>query len=221
MAYQPKDTYFKRAKREGYRSRAAYKLLELNRRFRLIKPGHRVVDLGAAPGGWLQVASKLIGEPGKVVGVDLQSMEPFRESNIDTLQGDITSEHTQIEVKKVLGGPADCVLSDLSPRLSGIHATDLCRSLELAQAAFTVAKALLKPNGGFMVKTFVGDDTTAFLMELKPFFASIHRTRAEATRKGSSEMYLIACGFQPESLRQNSKAHGAERKANSERSNEC
>ncbi len=197
MAYQPKDAYFKKAKREGYRSRAAYKLLELNRRFRLIKPGHRVVDLGAAPGGWLQVVSKLIGDRGRAVGVDLQSMEPLRESNVYTFQGDITSEDTQIKVKEVLGGPADCVLSDLSPRLSGIHATDLSRSLELVQAAFTVAKDLLKANGGFIVKTFVGDETTAFLMELKPFFASIQRTRAEATRKGSSEMYLIASGFRP------------------------
>ena len=202
MAYQPKDTYFKRAKREGYRSRAAYKLLELNQRFRLIKPGHRVVDLGSAPGGWLQVVSRLIGDGGKVVGVDLQSMDPFRKSNIYTFQGDITSEVTQLKVKEALGGPADCVLSDLSPRLTGIHATDLSRSLELAQAAFSVAIALLKANGGFMVKTFVGDETTAFLMELKPYFDSTQRTRAEATRKGSSEMYLIASGYRADSFRE-------------------
>ncbi len=202
MAYQPKDTYFKRAKREGYRSRAAYKLLELNQRFRLIKPGHRVVDLGSAPGGWLQVVSRLIGDRGKVVGVDFQSMDPFRKSNIYTFQGDITSEVTQLKVKEALGGPADCVLSDLSPRLTGIHATDLSRSLELAQAAFSVAIALLKANGGFMVKTFVGDETTAFLMELKPYFDSTQRTRAEATRKGSSEMYLIASGYRADSFRE-------------------
>ena len=200
MAYQPKDTYFKRAKREGYRSRAAYKLLELNQRFHLIKPGDHVVDLGAAPGGWLQVVSKLIGEGGKVVGVDLQPMEPFREKNIHLLQGDITSEDTQSKIRKLLGGPADCVLSDLSPRLSGIQATDLSRSLELVQAAFKLATALLKSKGGFLVKTFVGDETTAFLTELKPYFASIQRARSEATRKGSSEMYLIARGFQPDSL---------------------
>ncbi len=200
MAYQPKDTYFKRAKREGYRSRAAYKLLELNQRFHLIKPGDHVVDLGAAPGGWLQVVSKLIGEGGKVVGVDLQPMEPFREKNIRLLKGDITSEESQSKIRELLGGPADCVLSDLSPRLSGIHATDLSRSLELVQAASKLATALLKPKGGFLVKTFVGDETTAFLMELKPHFASTQRARSEATRKGSSEMYFIAQGFRPDSL---------------------
>ena len=200
MAYQPKDTYFKRAKREGYRSRAAYKLLELNRRFHLIKPGDHVVDLGAAPGGWLQVVSKLIGEGGKVVGVDLQPMEPFREKNIRLLKGDITSKESQSKIRELLGRPADCVLSDLSPRLSGIHATDLSRSLELVQAAFKIATALLKPKGGFLVKTFVGDETTAFLMELKPHFASTQRARSEATRKGSSEMYFIAQGFRPDSL---------------------
>ncbi len=202
MGYQPKDTYFKKAKREGYRSRAAYKLLELNRRFHLIKPGDHVVDLGAAPGGWLQVVSKLIGEGGRVVGVDLQPMEPFREKNIHLLQGDITSEDTQRKIKELLGGTADCVLSDLSPRLSGIHATDLSRSLELAHAAFKLATALLKTKGGLLVKTFVGDETTAFLMELKPHFASTQRARSEATRKGSSEMYLIARGFRPDSFRQ-------------------
>lgn len=202
MAYQPKDTYFKRAKREGYRSRAAYKLIELNRRFHLIKPGDYVVDLGAAPGGWLQVISKLIGKRGKVVGVDIQPMETFRERNTHILQGDITLVDTHRKVKELLGGTADCVLSDLSPRLSGIHATDLSRSLELAQAAFKVATALLKAEGGFLVKSFVGDEMTAYLMELKPHFASIQRTRSEATRKGSSEMYLIARGFRPNSIRE-------------------
>ncbi len=195
MAYQPKDTYFKRAKREGYRSRAAYKLLELNQRFHLIKPGNHVVDLGAAPGGWLQVVSKLIGESGKVIGVDLQPMEPFRERNIHLLQGDITSEDTQRTIKELLGGTADCVLSDLSPRLSGIHSTDLSRSVELAQEAFKLATALLKAQGCFVLKTFVGDETMAFLRVLKQHFASTQRTRSEATRKGSSEMYFIARGF--------------------------
>ena len=202
MGYQPKDTYFRRAKREGYRSRAAYKLLELNRRFHLIKPGDYIVDVGAAPGGWLQVVSKLIGEEGKVIGVDLQPMERFREKNIYLLQGDITSEDTQRKVKELLAGAADCVLSDLSPQITGIHTTDLIRSLDLARAAFKLASALLKAKGGFVVKTFVGEETTAFLTELKPYFASIQRTRSEATRKGSSEIYVIARGFRLDSFRQ-------------------
>ena len=197
MAYQPQDTYFERAKKEGYRSRAAYKLLELNRRYRLMKRGDRVVDLGTAPGGWLQVIAQAIGNEGKAVGVDLQSPVRFEENNIVVIQGDIASVETQTRIRQVLGGPADCVLSDLSPKLSGIRSADLSRWLELVEAAFGVAKTLLKKEGNFAVKTFEGAETAVFQKEIKPYFASIHRIRSEATRKGSSEMYLIATGFRP------------------------
>ncbi|MFQ5918037.1 MAG: RlmE family RNA methyltransferase [Candidatus Binatia bacterium] len=195
MKYRLKDTYYRKAKNEGYRSRAAYKLLELSQRFNPIKPGDRVVDLGAAPGGWLQVASKLTGQMGKVIGVDLQAIEPLKEKNIHLVQGDITSGNIQTAVKELLGGPADCVLSDLSPRLSGIREADVSRSVELARTAFKVASVMLKTGGCFMVKVFMGEETAAFAKELKPHFASIRSTRPEATRKGSSEIYIIARGF--------------------------
>ena len=195
MGYERKDSYYRKAKKEGYRCRASYKLLELNRRYRLIQPGHRVVDLGAAPGGWLQVASRLVGLRGKVLGVDLQPISPFKEKNVLILQGDVTSEGTQIEIRELLGGTADCVLSDLSPRLSGIHDADVNRSLDLARTAFQVSSTLLKPTGNFLVKTFIGEETSAFFMELKPHFSSLQRTRSEATRKQSSEIYLIGKGF--------------------------
>ncbi len=196
MIYRPKDAFYRRAKKEGYRSRAAYKLLELNRRFSLIRPRDRVVDLGAAPGGWLQVASQLAGQKGRVIGVDIQPIEAFREQNISLLQADITSEDSQKKVKDLLGSWADCVLSDLSPRLSGIHHADVSRSVELGRSALKVACRLLRPGGNFLVKTFVGEELNAFSLELKEHFRSVQGTRPEATRKGSSEIYFCAKGFQ-------------------------
>jgi 23S rRNA (uridine2552-2'-O)-methyltransferase len=195
--YQPKDAFYRKAKREGYRSRAAYKLLELGRRFHLIKPGERVVDLGAAPGGWLQVAAELAGPKGKVVGIDLQPIAPFHEPNIALLQGDAASEECGKKIEELLGGKADCVLSDLSPRLTGIHDADIARSVELIRLAHAVARRLLRPGGNFLVKSFVAQELQAFFLELKKDFSSVDRTRPEATRKGSSEIYFCARGFRP------------------------
>lgn len=195
MIYRPKDSFYRRAKKEGYRSRSAYKLLALNRRFNLIRSGDRLVDLGAAPGGWLQVASQLTGRKGRVIGVDIQHIEPFSEQNIVLLQGDIASENSQSKVKELLGCWADCVLSDLAPRLSGIHHADVSRSFELSRSALKVASRLLRPGGNFLVKTFMGEELNAFSLELKAYFAFVQGTRPEATRKGSSELYLCAKGF--------------------------
>lgn len=198
MIYQPKDAFYRRAKKEGYRSRAAYKLLELNRRFHLIRPGDRVIDLGAAPGGWLQVASQLAGKKGRVLGVDIQLIEPFAEENIVILQGDITSAECQEKVQRLLGSRADCVLSDLSPRLSGIHHADVSRSVELVRSALQVASRLLRPGGNFLVKTFVAEELRDLSLELKRQFRSLQRARPEASRKGSSEIYFCAQRFQRE-----------------------
>lgn len=195
MIYQPKDAFYRKAKKEGYRSRAAYKLLELNRRFRLIRPGDRVVDLGAAPGGWLQVASQLAGKKGRVVGADIQRIEPLKEQNIRLFQGDITSADSISKLKELLGLSADCVLSDLSPRLSGIRDADINRSLELARMALKVACELLRPGGNFLVKTFMGEELNVFSLQLNERFRSVQRTKPEATRRGSSEIYFCAQGF--------------------------
>jgi len=193
--YQPKDAFYRRAKREGYRSRAAYKLLELNRRFRLIKPGDRVLDLGAAPGGWLQVAAELVGPTGIVVGVDIQPIEALRGKNVFFLQGDVSSEESQKEIEELMGAHADCVLSDLSPHLSGIRDVDISRSAELSRSALKVASRLLRPGGHFLLKTFIGEELKDLTRELERHFAAVHKTRPEATRKGSSEIYLCAKGF--------------------------
>jgi len=195
MTYKPQDGYYKKAKREGYRSRAAYKLLELQQRFRLIRPGDVVVDLGAAPGGWLQVAAKFVGPSGKVIGIDLQPIETLREANIIFFQGDITSPEVLKKIPELVAGKVHCVLSDLAPRLSGIRDADAARCLELNRTALTVATALLRPGGSFLVKGFVNQELHTFTLELKQHFHSVQRTRPEATRQGSSEFYFFAKDF--------------------------
>ena len=195
MTYKPQDTYYKKAKQEGYRSRAAYKLLELQQRFRLMKPGDVVVDLGAAPGGWLQVAAKFVGQSGKVIGIDLQAIETLREPNITCFQGDITSPETSKKISELVHGKVHCVLSDLAPRLSGIRDADAARCLELNRTALMVATALLRPGGSFLAKSFVNQELQTFTLELKKHFHSVQRTRPEATRQGSSEFYFFAKDF--------------------------
>ena len=195
MAYNPKDAYYKKAKQEGFRSRAAYKLVELQQRFRVIQTGDIVVDLGAAPGGWLQVAARYVGPAGKVIAVDLQPIQPFHARNIEFIQGDVTDSAIQRRIKEIAGGSVDCVLSDLAPRLSGIRDADTARCLELNRIALEVAVRLLKPGGAFLVKSFVNPELQAFTLELKKSFSSVQRTRPEATRQASSEIYFCATGF--------------------------
>jgi 23S rRNA (uridine2552-2'-O)-methyltransferase len=197
MAYTPQDRYFKKAKQEGYRSRAAYKLIELQQRFRIMRPGDSVVDLGAAPGGWLQVAAKTVGEKGKVIGVDLQAIQPFQERNITLIQGDITAPEIQQKIKELTKGPVNCVLSDMAPKLSGIRDADMARCLDLNRTALQVAIALLKPGGVLLLKSFISDDLQIFTVELKNHFSAVQRTKPEATRQGSSEFYFYAKGFHP------------------------
>lgn len=200
MAYTPQDRYFKKAKQDGYRSRAAYKLIELQQRFRLMNSGDKVVDLGAAPGGWLQVAAKLVGPNGKVVGVDLQPIQPFPERNILLLQGDVLTGETQIRIKELLGGMANCVLSDMAPKLSGIRDADRARCQELNRLALQVAKELLRPGGVLLVKSFVSEDLQFYSTELTNYFTTVKRTKPEASRQGSSEFYFYAKGYQPKTI---------------------
>jgi 23S rRNA (uridine2552-2'-O)-methyltransferase len=197
MPYNPHDRYFRKAKQEGYRSRAAYKLIELQERFRFIRPGDRIIDLGASPGGWLQVAAKLTGPKGKVLGVDLQQIEPLNAANVLLLQADIASEVTEQQIKSLLAGPADCVISDLAPKLSGIRDTDAARGLDLNLAALRIASHVLRPGGSFLMKSFVNPELETLSQAIKKFFRSVQRTRPEATRRGSSEIYFYAKDFQP------------------------
>lgn len=198
MNYTPQDRFFKKAKQEGYRSRAAYKLLELQQRYGLIKSGDKVIDLGAAPGGWLQVAAKFVGPSGKVIGVDLQTIQPLAERNVTLITGDITAVEVQRQILQWLGGPANCLLSDLAPKLSGIRDADMARCLELNRTALTIAVELLRPGGTLLVKSFISEELRNFTGELKRLFSVVQRTKPEATRQGSSEFYFYAKGFTPQ-----------------------
>jgi 23S rRNA (uridine2552-2'-O)-methyltransferase len=188
---QLNDPYVARAKAHGYRSRAAYKLLELDDRFHLLKPGARVVDLGAAPGGWAQVA--LERGAAKVVGVDLLEMEPIAGATL--LVGDFTDPETVAAVRAALGGAADLVLSDMAANTTGHRATDHLRVVALAEAAAAFAEDVLAPGGGFVAKVFQGGAEGELLARLKSRFASVRHAKPPASRKGSPETYLVATGF--------------------------
>jgi 23S rRNA (uridine2552-2'-O)-methyltransferase len=193
--YQRKDTFYTRAKAAGYRSRAAFKLQQLAQRARLLRPGDCVVELGAWPGGWLQVAAEQVGPRGKVVGVDLQAIQPLPEPNITTVVGDITDEHTQVQVAQACGGRADVLLSDLAPKLTGIRARDAAQTQALADCVLKLAAHILKPDGKLVVKLFASERLRPYVAQLRTLFRDVHLTRPEATRKGSAEMYAVASGF--------------------------
>ena len=196
MTYERKDTFYKKAKQEGYRSRSAYKLIELNKEFRFLKPGDRIVDLGSWPGGWVQVAASVVGKPGRVIGVDLVALDPVSLTQVTLLQGDATDPVQQEKILTALGGLADVVLSDMAPKLSGIRERDDARTIELCRAALACAHTFLRPGGALVLKVFMGAEYRAFLAELRATFTTVKMTRPEATRKGSAETYVLAAGLQ-------------------------
>ena len=195
--YKRKDSFYNRAKQEGYRSRAAYKLQELNRQFQLLHQRDRVVDLGSWPGGWLQVASRLVGKEGKVVGIDLVALDPLPGKNVTILQGDASDPKMQEHILTLLGHRADIILSDMAPKLSGIKEVDEARTMELCQTALTCAQGLLRPEGRFLVKLFMGAEAKGYVNEVRGVFQNVKTTRPEATRKGSAEIYMVANKFKP------------------------
>ncbi|HWP34974.1 MAG TPA: RlmE family RNA methyltransferase, partial [Thermodesulfobacteriota bacterium] len=190
-----RDPFYRRAKREGYRSRAAYKLAELDARHRLLRPGARVLDLGCAPGGWLQVAAERVGPEGRVVGLDLAPVAPLPEPNVVVIRGDLRDPAALAAAAQALAGPADVVLSDLSPKLSGVRATDIARSLELLEAAAEAARRLLRTGGSLVAKVFTAPETADWIARLRPAFARVAVETPQATRKGSTETYVVATGF--------------------------
>jgi len=187
MARDQKDHYYRKAKEEGYRARSAYKLLQINEKFHVIKKGDSVVDLGAAPGGWLQVAQKLSG--GRIVGVDLEGIAPI--PGVITFRADITADSTVELVKEALGGDADVVICDAAPNLSGAWDRDHAISVDLARSALKMAKKLLRPRGSFVVKVFQGDMFIDFLNEVRREFAIVHAHSPPASRKESAETYVV------------------------------
>ncbi|MCU4754045.1 23S rRNA (uridine(2552)-2'-O)-methyltransferase [Halobacteria archaeon AArc-curdl1] len=194
-----KDDYYNRAKQQGYRSRAAYKLKQLDDLEGLIEGGDTVVDLGAAPGGWLQVAAEKVGPRGRVIGVDLQRIKDLEQTDLaertETLRGDMTQDKTRKRVLDAADGPVDCVISDMAPNMSGEYSLDQARSLHLARMAFETALEILDTGGNFAVKVFEGPDVDALRADLEDEFQYVRATSPDASRKSSSEIYLIGKGL--------------------------
>jgi 23S rRNA (uridine2552-2'-O)-methyltransferase len=193
---QLNDPYVARAKREGYRSRAAYKLIEIDDKYHLLKPGQRVVDLGAAPGGWAQVAAKKVGSAegrGRVVGIDLLPIEPL--PGVEFIALDFLDEAAPQMLTDRLGGPADIVMSDMAANTTGHKKTDHLRIVGLAEAAIHFAREVLAPGGAFLAKVFQGGTEGQLLADLKRDFATVRHVKPAASRSDSAELYVLATGF--------------------------
>ncbi len=191
---QLNDPYVQEAKRLGWRSRAAFKLIQLDDRFHFLKAGAKVVDLGAAPGGWTQVAVKRVGgKNGAVVGIDILEWDPV--PGAITLQGDFLADDAPDRLKEALGGPADVVLSDMAAPTTGHPATDHLRIIGLVEVALDFALEVLTPGGTFVAKVFQGGTEKTLLDLLKTNFASVRHAKPPASRQGSAETYVVAMGF--------------------------
>lgn len=186
-----RDYYYRKAKEEKYRSRAAYKLFQAVAKYHFIREGDVVVDLGAAPGGWTQAARKIVGSEGFVLGVDLKPIEPFPEPNVKTIIGDITEEETVRQILEILPRRADVVISDASLNISGIWELDHARQIDLAQKALEIALQTLKPNGNFFVKVFQGDMLSDFIGRVKKHFREVKVIKPRASRAKSSELFVL------------------------------
>jgi 23S rRNA (uridine2552-2'-O)-methyltransferase len=190
---QLNDPYVARAKREGYRSRAAFKLLEIDEKYHILKPGQRIVDLGAAPGGWSQIAAKKVGPKGKVVGIDLLPIDPM--PGVEFIQLDFLDESAPGKLIEMLGGPADVVMSDMAANTTGHKKTDHLRIIGLAEAAIYFAREILAPGGIFIAKVFQGGTENQLLADLKRDFAVVRHVKPAASRADSAELYVLATGF--------------------------
>jgi 23S rRNA (uridine2552-2'-O)-methyltransferase len=190
---QLNDPYVARAKREGYRSRAAFKLLEIDEKYNILKPGQRIVDLGAAPGGWSQIAAKKVGAKGKVVGIDLLPIDPM--AGVDFIELDFLDESAPGKLIELLGGPADVVMSDMAANTTGHKKTDHLRIIGLAEAAIYFAREILAPGGAFVAKVFQGGTESQLLTDLKRDFAVVRHVKPAASRADSAELYVLATGF--------------------------
>ncbi len=190
---QGQDRFFRRAKAEGYRARSAYKLLEICEKHGLLQPGQMVLDLGAAPGSWSQVATERIGGTGRVVAIDLQPIGALL--GVRSIEGDIRDPAVLERALQELGRPADVVLSDVAPQASGILVVDQARAIELATSALEVASRALRPNGSFVVKVFRGEEFDEFLNQVRRRFKKVNVVIPAATREESREAFIVARGF--------------------------
>jgi 23S rRNA (uridine2552-2'-O)-methyltransferase len=193
---QLNDPYVARAKREGLRSRAAYKLAEIDDKYHVLKPGARVVDLGAAPGGWSEMAARRVGPSGRVVALDILDMKPI--AGVEFLKLDFLDEAALERLKALLGGKADVVLSDMAANTTGHRKTDHLRIMALAEAAAYFAREVLDTGGSFLCKVLQGGTEATLLADLKRDFSNVKHVKPPASRTGSAELYLLARGFRGE-----------------------
>ena len=187
-----RDYYYKKAKAENYRSRATYKLSQTAAKYHFIRKGDVVVDLGAAPGGWIQAARKMVGKKGFVLGVDLKSIAPFPQEYVRTIVADITEPETPQQILDFLPRKADVVISDASPNISGVWEVDHARQIDLAAQALKIALSILRPSGNFFVKVFEGDMLADFVKTVEKHFVTVKVIKPKASRAKSSEMFLLA-----------------------------
>lgn len=196
LSRQLNDPYVARAKREGYRSRAAFKLLEIDEKYKILKPGQRIVDLGAAPGGWSQVAAAKVGihaGRGRVVGIDLLPIDPM--TGVDFIQLDFLAPEAPEILTELLGGPADLVLSDMAANATGHKKTDHLKIMGLAETALEFARQVLAPGGGFLAKVLQGGTESDILADMKRDFAVVRHVKPQASRSDSAELYVMATGY--------------------------
>ena len=188
------DPYVKRAQKDGYRSRASYKLLELNEKDKLIRPGMLVMDLGSAPGGWSQVAGKIVGGNGRVIASDILPMDPL--DNVDFIQGDFTEDSVfQQILAKLESRQPDLIISDIAPNISGVAVADQAASMYLVELTLDMVRQVLKPGGNYAVKVFQGEGSEAFLKDVRSSFEKVMIRKPEASRPRSREVYLVGKGF--------------------------
>jgi 23S rRNA (uridine2552-2'-O)-methyltransferase len=194
MARHVSDPFVKKAQLEGYRSRSAYKLTELNEKDRLIRPGMRIMDLGSAPGGWSQVAGKLVGAKGRVLATDILHMEPIK--NVDFIQGDFTDEAVVAQLLEWLGGGKfDLIISDIAPNITGIDSADQASSMYFLELALDTVRQTLKPGATFVAKMFQGSGSDQYVKELRASFEKVLIRKPAASRAESREVYIVAKGF--------------------------
>ena len=192
-----RDYYYKKAKAENYRSRATYKLSQAAAKYHFIRKNDVVVDLGAAPGGWIQAARKIVGKKGFVLGVDLKPIAPFPQEYIRTIVADMTEPVTPRQILDFLPRKADVVLSDASPNISGVWEVDHARQIDLAAQALKIALSVLRPSGNFFVKVFEGDMLADFVKTVEKHFVTVKVIKPKASRAKSSEMFLLAMNLKP------------------------
>jgi len=189
--YRPKDHYFQKAKQEGLRARSAFKVDEILKRFGVVKKGASVLDLGAAPGGFLQILADAVGPSGRVIGIDIVPIRPFNQKWVTTAVLDVLADDFDEKLRAIYDGPFDAVISDMAPKTSGIRATDEARSLRLAGKALEIAATRGKPGSSFVAKVFMGGDFEEFREQVRAHFEEAKVVRPEATRGASMEVYLV------------------------------